>query len=183
MAVAFPDPDRHLAAGSPGGYQSLIRRDVFGQTEETQLNEQDPNRAEVPAMELTIFEDNSVKSRTVAYLAGVEAEAHYGIYRLSCSTCPAGTGQRDQSTDHSATSPRTPTGSTPSLPTTQSTTTPAPQVAAGASGVVGALQHGWQLLTNGISEVIRLLGIWLLLLAPVYLSARRWLLLSRRSRP
>jgi hypothetical protein len=181
--VSFPDPDRQLAHGSRGGYQSLIRRDAFSQIQETQLNDQDPGRAEVPAMQLTLFEDNTVKSRTVVYLAGVEAEAHYGIYRLSCATCPSDAAPAHQSPGPSAGSSKTPTDSTQPLSTTQTGEAPAPQVADPATGVVGALRHGWQLLTNGISEVIRLFGVWLLLLAPVYLSARRWLSLSRRSRP
>lgn len=181
--VSFPDPDRRLADGSPGGYQALVRRDAFSQIQETQLNDQDPGRAEVPAMQVTFFEDNTVKSRTVVYLAGVEAEAHYGIYRLSCSTCPKGVTPEDQSTDPSR-NPRAAGDDPTMLPsTTQTGTAASPQVAPPASGVIGALRHGWQLLTNGISEVIRLFGVWLLLLAPVYLSARRWLSLSRRSRP
>jgi hypothetical protein len=183
--IAFPAPDRQLRAGSPGGYQSLVRRDLFGQTQETQLNDQDPDRAEIPAMEITVFEDNTIKSRTVAYLAGVEAEAHYGIYRLSCATCLTGTGPAAPSTDHHpAARPAAADGPITSLPNAQMAAVPAPQVSSPPNGVVGLLHHGWQLLTNGISAVIRLFGVWLLLLAPVYLSARRWLLLSRnRSRP
>lgn len=176
--VSFPNVDRQLAAGSPGGYQALIRRDVFAQTQETQLNDQDPDRAEIPAMEVTVFEDNTIKSRTIAYLAGVEAEAHYGIYRLSCATCSTKTPARSQSTGSS--SKTSTTGPAPTTPvSTQPGAAPAPQVAAQPNTVANLLQHGWQLLTNGIGAVIRLFGVWLLLLAPVYLSARRWLLLSR----
>ena len=178
VAVTFPEPDRQLAAGSAGGYQALVRRDIFAETEETQLNEQDPNRVEVPAMQLTIFEDNTVKSRTVVYLAGVEAEAHYGIYRLSCATCSPRATTKAQPTNQAAKAPAT--GSGPATPvTTQTGATASPQVAAQPTTVGGLLRHGWQLLTNGIGAVVRLFGVWLLLLAPVYVSARRWLLLSR----
>lgn len=183
--VTFPDPDRQLAAGSPGGYQALIRRDMYSEIQETQINDQDPERAEVPAMELTVFEDNTVRSRTVVYLAGVEAEAHYGIYRLSCASCPSAPGVTTQPAKQVTKQPAAPSGPASTLAGAPSGAS-APQLASQPNGVVGVLRHGWQLLTNGLGEVIRLFGVWLLLLAPVYLSARRWLLLSRnrqRSRP
>lgn len=183
--VDFPNPDRRLAAGSPGGYQALVRRDVFAQTQETQLNDQDPDRAEIPAMEISLFEDNTIKSRTVAYLAGVEAEAHYGIYRLSCATCPSGSQPQSRPTKQPGNTAVAPPGPT-SLPTTQVGTSPSPQLASQPGGVAGLIRHGWQLLISGLGQVVRLFGVWLMLLAPVYLSARRWLLISRhrqRSRP
>lgn len=181
LYVELPRPDALMRKGTPGGFQSAIQRDVFSQAQETSLNDQPSARLEVPALQVTIREDNSVPSRTVVYLAGVEAESHYGIYLLDCTTCgphahpptsaPVGGHQPG------AGNPGAP-GSLPGHSTGGVVAGP-PAVAPTPSGVAGMLKHGWDIAISGLVTALRLFGVWAILLAPVYLSARRWLLTGR----
>jgi hypothetical protein len=176
VLISFPTPDHPLAEGSPGGYQALVQRDAYSAVNERTLNDQPVNRLEVPGVEATIFEDGTQPARTVVYLAGVEAEAHYGIYRLGQpgtgsdvpANAPAGKGPGAPGAPGGPTTVTSPTGDVAGAPTL-----------APPTNLTGLLHHGWQLLVAGVGDVMRLLGVWLVLLAPVYLSARRWLLTRR----
>ena len=177
LRVDFPQADATLAKGSPGGYEAVVQRTTGQQVQEVSLNEQDADRVEVPGMVVTVFEDNTVPSRTIAYLGGVEAEAYYGIYLLGADSGGVGapgsaTGAPGQQAGTPASSALKPLPA--SLPTLQS-----PTLATAPTGVFGRVGHGLQILANGIGRFFRVFGVWLLLLIPVYLSARRWALLSR----
>ena len=175
VLISFPAPDHGLAKGSPGGYQAVVQRDTYSAVDERTLNDQPGNRIEVPGLEATIFEDGTQPSRTVVYLAGVEAEAHYGIYRLGQpgSVAP---GQPNSPNVGKAPGALTPGGPTVTSPTGDLAGTP---TVAAPTDIGGMLHHGWKLLLAGAGDVFRLLGVWVVLLAPVYLSARRWLLNRR----
>ncbi|MFL6239672.1 MAG: hypothetical protein ACJ735_09325 [Actinomycetes bacterium] len=178
LRVDFPLPDTTLAKGSPGGYQAVVQRKRDQQLQEQQLNEQSTDRVEVPGMVATVYEDNVVPSRTVAYFAGVEAEAYYGIYRLDAGSgdSPGGAG-KGTSGPTSAAAPGAPGGVSALTPLGNST--PSPLVTNGPFGPLAAVRHGLHVLVNALGRFFRLFGVWLLLLVPVYLSARRWALLSR----
>jgi hypothetical protein len=176
--ITFPEPDP-TELHSPGGYQAVIRRDPFAQAEETTLNDQPGTRGEIPGMVITIFEDNSESSRTIVYLAGTEADAHYGVYSLGgdCASCPP-------PVNHPVPAPGNSGGGNPGIPGGSATqpTSPSggqPPVVASGTNVGGFIKHGWELLIAGLGQALRTFGVWLVLLLPVYLSARRWALANR----
>ncbi|MDQ1698829.1 MAG: hypothetical protein QOG34_692 [Frankiaceae bacterium] len=179
IQISFPTPDPTLK-GSPGGYQAVIQRNPYSQAEETNVNDQEPTRSDVPGMEITIYADNSEPSRTIAYLAGTEVEAHYGVYVLgqNCSTCPP------PSTPPTPGGPGGGTGGSSNLPNggpaaVSGPTNGSPPVVAGGANVGGIFHHGWQLLVSGLGNMLHQFGVWAILLLPVYLSARRWALTNR----
>ena len=177
LRLEFPTPDPALAKGSPGGYQAIAQRKRDQQVQEEQLNEQATDRVEVPGMVATVYEDNVVPSRTVGYFAGVEAEAYYGIYLLG-----SGAAGAPGATGNAAPAAARPTGAGPApvVPTLpRAASAPLPYVATGPGRVLAAVRHGLEVLVNAFGQFFRLFGVWLLLLIPVYLSARRWALLSR----
>jgi hypothetical protein len=140
-----------------------------------QLNEQPADRVEVPGMIVTAFQDNYVPSRTIGYFGGVEAESYYGIYLLGEGGAGSGAGAAAGAGGPAA-------GSAPTglqnldqrLPTLHS-----PIIATIEPGILPRIKHGLQVLANGVERFFRLFGVWLLLLVPIYLSARRWAFLSR----
>jgi hypothetical protein len=177
LRVDFPTPDAGLANGSPGGYQAVVKREQVQQIQEVQLNEQSADRVEVPGMVVTVFEDNYVPSRTIAYLGGVEAEAYYGIYLLGANSNSGApnlgqgpTAPKSMASRVSATLQHAAQGGAAPQP---------PAVATGPQQLLPSIGHGLRVLANSIARVFRLFGVWLLLLVPVYLGARRWALLSR----
>jgi len=179
VRITFPEPDPTLR-GSHGGYQALIRRDRYSQAEEASLDDQPPVRAEVPGMQIIVFQDNTQSSRTVIYLAGAEAEAHYGVFQLgtNCICPPPGGGGGGGG---GSTGPSTP-GSTDPGSLTTTTGGNQPPVLAQGTNVGAFFKHGWELLVAGIGNALREFGVWLILLLPVYLSARRWALANRHDR-
>jgi hypothetical protein len=88
-AVEFPRPDpAYYPNGSPGGYQAIIQKEHFREFAERALNDDDT--LEVPGMQIVVYSDGRAgRSRYVVQLAGVQAEAHYGIYLLPDTTGPA----------------------------------------------------------------------------------------------
>ncbi|MCA1834554.1 MAG: hypothetical protein LC750_17805, partial [Actinobacteria bacterium] len=67
--------------GSPGGYQSVVRRNTAEAMAARSLNDDDAT--EVPGLELVVFADGRAgRTRQVLQFAAVAAEAHYGIYLL-----------------------------------------------------------------------------------------------------
>lgn len=80
VRIAFPEPDATAIAGTPGGFEALVRKDADDFLEEKATNNDE--RFEVPGMVVTLFNDNHSRSRQVYQFAAVEAEAHYGIFRL-----------------------------------------------------------------------------------------------------
>lgn len=245
LRVDFPDPEPVAARGSPGGFQALIQRAPAEQVQAVQVEDQAQDRQEVPGMVVTQYGDNTTPSQTIAYLAGTEVEARYGIYLLSRvgsgtaaggkggAVAGAGTGGgragsaagdggaagRAGGGRRSGTPSAAPTGLRPGTPGTPGIpgTAPIPATAGDASagspvatdgptgslpgsppgaepvvptavasgdalpvaGPLSLLHHGWQFALAGLGHALQLVPLWLLLLAPVYLSARRRLLQSR----
>jgi hypothetical protein len=87
-AVEFPRPDpAYFPNGSPGGYQAIIQKEHFREFAERALNDDDT--LEVPGMQLIVYSDGRAgRSRYVVQFAGVQAEAHYGIYLLPNEATP-----------------------------------------------------------------------------------------------
>lgn len=182
LRVSFPEPDDDDAKGSPGGYQSAVRRKPSEHIEDRVLNEQPDDRIEVPAMVLGLYADNARPWRTIVELAAVEVEARYGIYLL------------DNSDDISAGSLEDAGGDSTTFADTllvhddivPPVSIDAPlDTASHQSGRLGSfvrqlvriLKNPLRLLLNGDPGAMAL--VWTMLLLPVYLSARRWLLLRR----
>lgn len=196
LRVDFPSPDAFLAKGSPGGYQAVVQRSLSQQTQEVVYNEQPADRQEVPAMVISVYEDNTTPARTIAYLAGASSEAYYGIYLLGAPAgsgtggdvpgsgpraagTGGGTGQAGTDTDPGPDVSLPGTGTGLGGPTDSGPTVAPPTASSGSGGLLTTLGHGLQLAVNGLVRALRLLGVWATLLVPVYLSARRRLLLRR----
>jgi hypothetical protein len=185
LRVDFPSPDPAVRA-SDGGYQALVRARPEQQMEAVTLNEHPEDRIEVPGMVVTAFTDNTRPSRTILQFAGTAAEARYGIYRLDDFD---GFGGESDSFVSLPTSTED-EGFESALPFLLGDTEtdlgealdPTPAAAQGRSGRRPGLLEllGWAFLRNGPGGVVRMFLIWAVLLAPVYLSARRRLFLDRR---
>ena len=182
VQVSFPSPDPTLR-GSDGGYQAVVRRSQDEHVQEIVLNEQPANRVEVPGMVVSIFEDASRPSRTVLEFAAVEVEARYGISVVggeggftdlgSDATSGPLFGLGDVETPYLDGPTRLPTGIPGSGGGIRPRTAP--------NGGDGVLADTGRLIWNGLKGTGKLLPIWAVLLTPIYLSARRWLLLQRAS--
>jgi hypothetical protein len=182
LRISFPNPDPGFAKGSPGGFQALLRISQADHVDDVLLGAQPANRVEVPGMVVTTMLDTARPSRTVLMLAGVEAEAHYGIYPLDQFTADqaAGLVPNPPAPPLLATPLDTSTGALPASPVASAP----PSRAAAAVSPLSALPallgwHGWQWALAHPGEMLRLALLWLVLLVPVYLSARRWSLLRR----
>jgi hypothetical protein len=183
VRVDFPNPDDQFVGGSKGGYQALVQASPFAHLEDVLLNEQPQDRLEVPGMTITIIQDARKPGRTVVNLAGVETEAHYGIslvdqFGPDSSDTVASAALADAGTPGAGAGPifgLTPTPIDGFVPTPATGTT-APNVA-GSAGT--PLRQAGRYLLNGLRRALALLPIWAMLLIPIYLSARRWLLLQR----
>ena len=184
VRIDFPKPDPTFFTGSPGGYQALVRRAPFEQFQEQAFNGQPPDRIEVPAMVVTVFQDDTRAGRTIVELAATEAEARYGIALLGDDGSGGGGGGGG---DASATGGAF--GHLNSLPDGSPVfgldpTAPAVAGRIGGLGspagdIGGDLASAGGILWNGLKGMLDLLPVWAVLLLPVYLSARRWLLLQR----
>lgn len=156
VRVSVPDPDQTLL-GSPGGYQALIRRNPYAQAEESSLNDQPGVRGEVPALQITIYEDNSESSRTIVYLAGTEVEAHYGVYEITDSGCACPPPPPGHGGGGGTTGPTT-LPNTPPVTLTYPHGGKAPIVANGTN--LGALfKHGWEFLLTGLGDALHQFGV------------------------
>jgi hypothetical protein len=184
MRVDFPHPDSTLAAGSAGGYQAVVRRPLQQQLEEQLLDDQIPDRTEVPGMVVTVYMGDSEKpARLVTYLAGVETEAHYGIYTLGSDdsgssftdSSPAVQALLNGGSGSSYTGGGTGSGGNPPAPLSQGKTPPT------TSNPLGFLlpPGGWRWLAEHPADAVKLLFLWCVLLSPIYVAARRWLLIQR----
>ncbi len=183
LRIDFPSPDAGYAHGSPGGYQALVRLPESEHLEDVLLSDQPANRAEVAGMVIEWELDTARPSRTLVMLAGVEAEAHYGIYPLDQFTADQSAGLVPSAPDvtlppsDGGTALTTVTGS--AAPTAAS-----PSRSTAAATPISALPslldwHGWQWALTHPAELLRLAAIWAVFLVPIYLAARRWSLLRR----
>jgi hypothetical protein len=189
LRINFPSPDPVLAAGSPGGFVAAIRRAPSDHYDDMTRDGWDANRWELPGMQITEINDTQAPSRTEIRLAGVEVEARYGVYPLD---------QYLVDTTGTAALPAFPSPITGVTATTaqpllspDATASQAAQQASGSTGsatgpqslLAGLLPqwHGWRWLLQHPALVLRFAATWLLLLLPVHLAARRWMLIRRQS--
>lgn len=179
VTVLFPQP---TITATPGGYEATVRRSEGHQLEEVLLNNEYTDRLEVPAMVIMVVEDGPKASRTRIELAAVEAEARYGISVIGGGDGGIGGGE--------GTLLDALTGGLLGSDDAQSPLAPSVTGGGGTGGDLGggvtprntgggALSDAGRLIWNGLRGMARLLPIWAVLLAPIYLSARRWLLLQR----
>jgi hypothetical protein len=185
LHVDFPSPDAAPAAGSPGGYEALLRRPLGEQVQDEELNDQPAHRTEVPGMVITlVLGDNQKPAREILYLAGTEVEARYGIYPLGQSQWlapPPDLPSLFPSTGGYATS-----ASSGGL-LADLGTQPGPNPAGGGAGsgqgqspLAGLLPPGgWRWVAEHPIQAMKLLFMWTILLSPIYVAARRWLLIQR----
>jgi hypothetical protein len=136
-------------------------------------------------MVITIPVDASRPSRTVISLAGVEAEARYGIYPLSqfLADQSAGVAPSGSSATFAGTGSLLPFAAGAPFAASASQVTPMSPVASQPAATISSILgwHGWQWALAHPGEFLRLLAVWLVFLVPVYLSARRWSLLRRHA--
>jgi hypothetical protein len=182
LRVDFPQPDPVALQGSKGGYQALVKSSAPTHLEDVLLNEQSQDRLEVAGMVVTIFQDRLKPSRTIINLAGVEAEARYGISALdqfgpdssdanalSNLAAAGGPGIGDGPVFGLAPISGPPSSISPAIvqrtPRAATRRTP--------------LRQAGRYILNGVRQAAALLPVWAVLLIPIYLSARRWLLLQR----
>jgi hypothetical protein len=188
LRLDLPGADPTYEASS-GGYQAIIRRPLAAQIQEADLNDQATDRTEVPAMVVTQFVgDNRRPARIVTYIAGAETEARYGIYALDQSVAqpvpgtdfgtglPASSGGNASLIDSAG-------GGSGGAPTGGGTGTNPVATHGGGhprSPLAGLLPPGgWRWIAAHPVAAMKLLFMWAVLLSPVYVAARRWLLLQR----
>jgi hypothetical protein len=174
-------PQAHIQA-TPGGFQAVVRREQSEHLEDVAINGQAPDRVEVPAVTVTLFLESQRASRVIVDLAGTLAESRYGVYRLG--------DEGDGPTLATSPLPVDP-GSVPALVgsilplSSPDTGGPGEQVQLNTFGSpvrhlapgLRALARALRLLATGDPK--RLFFLWSMLLLPVYLAARRSLLLHR----
>lgn len=167
-------PETRLAAGSPGGYEAGILKSEKQKASDNSLS--GDKSVEIPAVELVIYNDNSVigRARQVFQFAGTRVDSHYGIQSVrggSCESCtdagpvpagPAVLGQGDTATLGAA-----------------------PPAAAAANPVVRffrevaeGLKYALRLLANNPREAAVLATVWAFLAAPFVAARRRRALLD-----
>jgi hypothetical protein len=183
LRISFPTPDSGFAKGSPGGYQAMLRLSEADHLDDVLINAQRADRVEVPGMVVVSSFDATRPSRTVLMLAGVEAEARYGIYPLDQFTADQAAGAAPSGFAAGGAL----TGALPAIATAPAAVAAGlPGASPSASHPVAAMPsifgwHGWQWAFAHPGEFVRLLAVWLVLLVPVFLSARRWSLLRRHA--
>jgi len=179
---SLPEPDAsegaHLA--SPGGFQSVITKDSALRVSDLTVN--DDTTDVVAGLQLTFFSDNAAgRSRQILQLAGVHAEAHYGIYLLSADGAADAGGTSLAPTAPDASSSTIAPGGFASLanPKQSAVSTKVPGPRTLIQRIVQALQDIWTLLVSDPKRALELATVWGLLFAPLYLAIRRRALLGR----
>lgn len=168
-SVSFPDPDPSYSKGSPGGYQAVIQKNSFQSYSERSLNDDDT--PEVVGMQIVFFADAKAgRSRQVLQLAGVQAEAHYGIYQLP--------GTSSANSDPEGFSDQTIGTSFKLQPSVQGDQIAAAAPVLGVSKaafdrIVERIAAGWGFLIASASDALKLAALWMLFLLPLYLIGRR----------
>jgi len=188
LRLDFPTPDEQLAAGSPRGYLAISRRIEAEQVQAVQFDEQAADRLEVPGMVVTVYSDNARPGRTIYEFAGTEAEARYGIFLLA-QPGPAGPTPPQPRPE----SPPVPDDVIRDLPFTPPPEAPhlrvdvvapaeppaVPAVSAPDDLLREVTERVRGLLVNGLDTALPVFAVWALLFVPIYLSARRRMMLAR----
>jgi hypothetical protein len=178
FSAPVPDKRRGGRTGSPGGYQAVVERERFRHLEDTVLNYDES--VEVPGLAVLVLNDSPTQpSRLDLQFASVEAEARYGIHRLS-----------QDCTGPCVTPPSAPPTAqpTPAGPVLRPSPAPRMKHVAGPDsddrdpidGIVGTIGHLIKRFFDGVRWLLRsptqavLVGLVLTLLCqPFFLSRRR----------
>jgi hypothetical protein len=167
LRVDFPEAQQ---TKSPRGTFVGVVQDPWYHAERVLDGEKIATDYAVPAMTITVNLDSGARSRLVVDLAAASATDSYRIYNLGKQApfLPPLTGKigRPAPLDLPGTRP----GSLP--------TPPAPPVLAQSGGFGAALANAARFLLGSPGRMLALLPVFLLLGVPVYLSARRRLLLE-----
>ncbi|MDT7571113.1 MAG: hypothetical protein QOE05_1287, partial [Actinomycetota bacterium] len=178
--VEFPDGD---AYASKKGVVARLTDDRYRHVERVLLDDQPDDNVLLPAMQVTVFTDGTMASRQIVSLAAMSTQAIYRNYRVGSPQDPFP-------------KPPLPTGGTtvtvpgtPGRPGTDVITdgpvppAPTPTVAplaqgGGPGGLLGAIGRGVRVAFRSPGTVAGIALMWSLLAVPVYLAARRRLLLD-----
>jgi hypothetical protein len=163
---------------SQGGVLAQVKQDAYTHTEQTLFNDVPADSWVAPAAVVTINLDSTQPSRLIVNLSAVTSSSYYRLYKLTRS-------QPAQPTPHA---PELPTvkinAGAPSLDTVapDATSSGVPQLAAGPNTSTGAyladVGRRFAFAMRSPRGIFSIACIWALLSLPVYLSARRRLLLE-----
>lgn len=169
-AVEFPDPDpAYYPKGSPGGYQAIVQKGTFRSFAERALNDDDA--AEVAGMQVVVYSDGRAgRTRQVIQIAGVQVEAHYGIYLLPTSKLPQTGGGEDSAAPTAVLSGGFEQPAGVFAPET------APSARTVIERVVRRIAEGFALFLSDPREGGLLAVLWSFLALPAYLLYRRRLI-------
>lgn len=163
-SVSMPEPDgAFYPNGSPGGYQAVVRRNLFEAYTARSLNDDDVH--EVPGFEVVFYSDGRAgRTRHILQFAAVLAETHYGIYLLPGSA-------PDERPAVPIVLPRrsivAPPPVSPAEPKAVSKTETI------VERIVKRIATGYHLFGVGLRRASLLAVLWIFLLLPGYLIVRR----------
>ena len=160
---------------TPRGARGAALRDPWQHQQDVVLNNFQETELEVPALRVTYYGDNAVRSRLLVEFAATQANANYAIYRLpGIDDGPGGFGLEDVfSSGPIVESPPTVClcAAPPAPPGGDS-----PRVV-GGGGLFRRLGHGLRVLLTGRRALLLNALLWSLLALPAFLIGRRRYLL------
>jgi Tfp pilus assembly protein FimT len=177
VRVAFPEPERYAA---PNGTVARLTDNRYRHVERTQFDDVPEDSVLTPAMEVVVYLDGTSTSRLVVSLASVSGQQRYRIYRLGPDATPPPplpsalpTAVRPPVLD-----PEDPLGGG-SVPTLTDPLVKHPLAAPPTpADLVRRLRDGLKVVMRSPGQLAGVVALWTLLALPVYLSARRRLLLD-----
>jgi hypothetical protein len=177
VVVDFPQPYRRAAAD---GTSALVTDDPYRHVERTTFDDVPDDSVLAPALEVIVYLDGTASSRLVADLASVTSQERYRIYRVGSVETP----------------PPPPPTSVPTVPPVGTTHGGGPGEPPVITDPAGPTPHAVAAQPMTPGELLRRIGeglkvvfrsprqlaavgaLWALLAIPVYLAARRRLLLD-----
>lgn len=173
VSIYRPEPDRDLLKGSPGGYKAAVQADPNAMYGDIQFNHMSPEEAAlIPALRIVVYNDGNALSRVVIDLAGVKVDANQGVQPVprytDMPTPPVDVPRARELAIPPPLNGFSP-GGNPTTPLTGTTT-----IVGGAVGraIMRAL-HGFAFLLRRPAELLSVLALLGLLVAPALLMARR----------
>lgn len=173
VRIELPDPARRANAD---GTVAWVEDDAFRHVDRMTVDDVPFADVTVPAMEVVAYQDGLSPSRLVVSLAAISAHNGYSITRAEepapvPTVAPSTVAVQVPHTDTVA-SPPAP------VPTAkQEVGTPVP--VAGPANPVAVLRDGLRVVFRSPRRVAAIAAVWALLAVPVYLAARRRLLLEQ----
>ena len=165
----YNDPETHL--GSPGGYLAVVQANLSEQYGDQQFNGMSAEESTyLPAVRIVLYgrnEGNPQINREVLDLAGVEADAEYGIQVI-----PGGSGYQPDNVQNAAQQAGVPTGA--QLIPTHMSAAPPPTVQDLIRKTITQLVEGILWLARNPAQALEM-GIFLAVLGlPLAMTRRRW---------